>query len=37
MSGLSVSKGAECLSVKIPDLDDIPHQQTTAMSTELVL
>jgi hypothetical protein len=37
MSGLSVFKRAECRSVKIPGLDDLPHQQTTTMSTEFVL
>ena len=37
MSGLSVLKRAECQSVKIPGLDDLPHQQTMTMSTEFVL
>ena len=27
MSGLSILKRAECQSVKIPGLDDLPHQQ----------
>ena len=37
MSGLSVLKRAECRSVKIPGLDDLPHQQTTTTWTEFVL
>jgi len=37
MSGLSVLKRAECRSVKIPGLDDLPPQQTTTMSREFVL
>ena len=37
VSGLSVLKRAECRSVKIPGLDDLPHQQTTTMARELVL
>ena len=37
MSGLSVLKRAECRSAKIAGLDDLPHQQTTTMSRELVL
>jgi len=30
-------KRAECRSVKIPDLDDLSHQQTTTMPREFVL
>ena len=37
MSDLSVLKRAECQSVKIPGLDDLPHQQTTTTSRELML
>jgi len=37
MSGLSFLKRAEFQSVKIPGLDDLPHQQTTTMSREFVL
>ena len=37
MSGLSVLKRAECRSVKIPGLDDIPHQQTTTRLRDFLL
>jgi len=37
VSGLSVLKRAEYRSVKIPGLDDLPHQQTTTMSRDFVL
>ena len=37
MSGLSVLKRAEYRSVKISDLDELPHQQTTTMSKEFLL
>jgi hypothetical protein len=32
MSGFSVLKRAECRSVKIPDLDDLPRQQMSTKS-----
>ena len=37
MSGLSILKGAECWSVKIPGLNDLPHQQMMTMSRVFVL
>jgi len=37
LGGLSFLKMAECRSVKIPGLDDLPHQQKTTMSREFVL
>jgi hypothetical protein len=37
MSGLSVLKRAECRSVKIPDLDNLPRQEIKTMSREFVL
>ena len=37
MSGLSILKRAEYRSVKIPGLNDLPHQQTMTMSREFVL
>jgi hypothetical protein len=37
VSGLSVLKRAECRSVKVQGLDDLPHQQTVTMSREYSL
>jgi len=37
MSGLSILKRAERWSVKIPGLDDLPHQQTMNMSGQFML
>jgi hypothetical protein len=34
MSGLSILKRAECQLVKIPGLDNLPHQQTTTMFSD---
>jgi len=33
MSGLSLLKRTKCWLVKIPGLDDLPHQQTMTMSS----
>ena len=33
MSGLSLLKRTECRLVKIPDLNNLPHQQTMTMSS----
>ena len=37
MSGLSILKRAECQSVKIPGLDDLPHQQMTISRVHAVI
>jgi hypothetical protein len=37
MTDLSILMKAECWSLKIPGLDDLPNQQTMTMSKEFML